>query len=226
MSIENNRQTILDLLKSKSILKQDVFALSKSCFTNLRGVIYKEIAAILPLIKDDRIRLSAEDKSDFETMVMIGSDALLFQMHSNVFLLEDEHPLWKAPYLKKNTENGFFGVIHIYNFLAESIINNRFNDSGFLIGKIYVNKENKVFVEGKGQLGFLFKDPSDNICSEKLINHIVQVSFAQALNFDLLNPPYELIEEVSVEQMLSISADLRVKTSKRLGFKQSNHDKT
>jgi hypothetical protein len=218
--LEVNRQTILDLLESKSKLKQDISQETHKVFLKLKSVIEKEIIEIKPYVNDERIRLHAEEKGDNEVKVMIGSDALIFQMHSNVFRLQDKHEAWQGDYLKDKEENGFFGIINIYNFLADSFIYNRMNDTGFLIGRIFINRESHIFVEGEGQLGFLFKDPSKNISKPDVLKHIIQCSFSHALDFDLMSPPYELTQEVSLGQILEISADLQMKTSKRMGFKE------
>lgn len=223
--MEVNRKTIKDLLETKSALKQDVSEKVKGSFTKLKSIIEEEVNEIKPTIKDERIRLNAEEKGEQEIKVMIGSDALVFQMHSNVFLLEDNHEGWNSDYLKNESKNAYFGVIHIYNFLADSFIHNRMNDSGFLIGRILVNHESHMMVEGKGQLGFLFKEPGTTICNEEVLKHVVQTAFAHALDFDLLSPPFEAIEEISLGQILAISADLQMKTSKRLGFKQKGAEK-
>jgi len=218
--MEINRQTILNLLESKSKLKQDVSQETQKVFLKLKSTIENEILGIKPSIDDDRIRLYSEEKSDNELKVMIGSDALVFQMHTNVFKLQDEHEAWKGNYLKDNPNNGYFGIINIYNFLADSFIYNRLNDSGFLIGRIFINHESHILVEGSGQLGFLFKDPETNTSDPEILKHIIQCSFSNALDFDLISPPYEVIEEVSLAQILEISADIQMKTSKRMGFKQ------
>jgi|TARA_R110000737_G_scaffold161270_2_gene189157 hypothetical protein len=218
--LEVNRQTILNLLESKSRLKQDVSQETQTVFKKLKSAIEKEIIEIKPSINDERVRLHAEEKGDNEVKVMIGSDALIFQMHSNVFRLPDDNAAWERDYLKNQEENGYFGVINIYNFLADSFIYNRLNDTGFLIGRIFINRESHILVEGEGQLGFLFKDPETNTSSSEILKHIIQCSFSHALDFDLIAPPYEMIQEISIGQILEISADLQMKTSKRMGFKQ------
>ena len=224
--MEVNRKAIKDLLENKSILKQDVSEETQKIFGKLKTAIEKEIQAIKPSINDERIRLNAEEKGDNEIKVMIGSDAVVFQMHSNVFMLEDDHSAWEYDYLKETPDNAYFGVIHIYNFLADSFIYNRMNDSGFLLGRIFINRESHLMVEGKGQLGFLFKDPSEITCTAEVLKHVIQVSLSHALDFDLMTPPFEAIEEISLGQILAISADLQLKTSKRLGFKQNEAKKS
>ena len=44
----------------------------------------------------------------------------------------------------------YCGVINMYNFLSDSFKYNRENDLGYLIGRMFINKEN-TFVEGKGK---------------------------------------------------------------------------
>ena len=115
-------------------------------------------------------------------------------------------------------------IIHIYNFLAESFLQNRFNDSGYLIGRIFVNKDCHFFVEGRGQLGFLFKDVAKGEWRDESIRHIIQVSFAYALEFDLFVPPYEMVQELNVGQMQSLGNSSQAATGKRLGFKFKAED--
>ncbi|MBU2018889.1 MAG: hypothetical protein KJ941_04505 [Bacteroidetes bacterium] len=218
--MEGNRKTIVDLLTNKSKLKQDISDVTHAVFDKLKSIINAEITSMRPAIKDDRIRLNWEDKGDFEGKVMIGSDALYFQRHSNVFMLEPEHALMQDEIIQANPSKAYFGVINIYNFLADSVLFHRLNDSGFLIGRIFVNCDSEIFVEGKGQLDFLFKNPKDNPVTEETLKHIVQCAFTHALDFDLYCPPYEVLEEVSLQQILALSADNQLKTSKRLGFKQ------
>ena len=49
-------------------------------------------------------------------------------------------------------------MINIYNFLADSFKYNRLNDVGYLVGRVFLNKDLHYFVEGKRQLGFLYND--------------------------------------------------------------------
>ena len=157
---------------------------------------------------------------------LLTKDLSIFQLHRNVFKLPDENPLWKTPYFTENAANGYFGMINIYNFLAESFEQNRLNDSGYLIGRIYLNHEEKFMVEGKGQLGFLFRDIANSKMNDDIMRHILQVSMAFAIEFDLITPPYEVVQEVSVGQIQMISSKLQIATGKRLGFKFSGEDTT
>lgn len=222
--MEQNTKSILNLLLTKSALKQDISEDTRKTFNHFKEQVKNEIEDLKKDVSDSRIRLHVVEKSDNEFHVFIGSDVLVFQMHTNVFKLPDDNPMWKTPYLKKNEGNGYFGLIHIYNFLAESFIQGRVNDAGYLIGRMFVNHDGHFIVEGKGQLGVLFKDLEKGELNDAVIRHIIQVSFAYALDFDLFTPPYELVHELSVGQVQALGSMLHVSTGKRLGFKYKAED--
>jgi hypothetical protein len=221
----DTRQVIQQLLEKKAALKQDIFEDTKSHFERFKQHITEEVKELRTLVKDERVRLSVEVKGEFQIQVYIGSDVLVFQMHSNIFRLPDEHALWKTDYLKEDAERGYFGIINIYNFLAESYLKNRLNDVGYLIGRIFINKDENYMVEGKGQLGFLFRDLTREKINDAIMKHIIHVSFVYALEFDLLTPPYDLVSKATVIQMIEINAKESVQTGKRLGFKFEAEDK-
>lgn len=222
--MEENRKVILDLLLNKSALKQNIASDCESIFKDFKEIIKNEIVSLQRDVLDKRIRLSFSEKGKFEMHVFVGSDVLVFHLHNNVFRLPDDNPLWGTKYLQSDDSNGYFGVIYIYNFLAESFIQNRLNDSGYLIGRLFINKDRHFMMEGKGQLGYLFRDIENTVLSEELIGLIVQSSFACALEFDLLIPPFDFISELSVEEIQSISNNLQLQTGKRLGFKMKSED--
>jgi hypothetical protein len=223
-SLNQNREVILNLLTLKSALKQDVADDSEKVFEALKRIIISELEELKTKINDDRIRLSYEDRGKFEIIVFVGSDMLVFHLHTNIFRLPDSNPLWGTQYFSSNENNGYFAVIHVYNFLAESYLRNRFDDRGNLIARIMMNHENHFMVEGRGQLGSLFKDPEHTILNENYMRLLVQLSFAFALQFDLYLPPYEYLEEITVAQVQEISDSLKLKTGKRMGFKPENGD--
>ncbi len=218
------REGVINLLLNKAAMKQDIADYSEKVFDQFKWIMDDELKTLRKSVDDSRVRLKMEDKGHHEFRVSIGSDVLVFQLHRNVFRLPDENPLWKTPYLEENGANGFFGMINIYNFLAESIEQNRINDPGYLIGRLYLNHDEKFMVEGKGQLGFLFRDLANSRMNEDIIRHIIQVSMAFAIEFDLITPPYEMVQQVSVGQIQMISSNLQVATGKRLGFKFSAED--
>ena len=224
MKKPNLRDKIVDLLINKAALKQDVATLSENVLEMFKEAVKKELEAFGKEVDDSRIRLKFEEKSSHEFIVYIGSDVLVFQLHRNIFRLDDENPLWETEYLKSNGANGYFGIINIYNFLAESFEKNRYNDAGYLIGRVFVNHDEKCIVEGKCEFGAPTNELEKNTISTKLIKEIIQNAMAFSVEFDLVTPPYDLIQEVSVMQILEISSNLQIATGKRLGFKFSNED--
>ncbi len=55
---------------------------------------------------------------------------------------------------------------------------------------------------------------------------IIQSAILYCLDFDLLVPKYDIVKEVTVNQINQFSDDLKLKTGKRMGFVfQSNSDK-
>jgi len=221
---ENNRAQILQVLLDKSVLKQDISNDTEKVFALLKSHIKIELAELQKSVTDKRVRLSFHEKGEAEIHVYVGSDVLVFTLHSNVFRLPDSNALWGTSYFKEDENHGYFGVIYIYNFLAQSFLQNRLNDSGYLIGRILINHERHFLVEGKGTLGRLFQDPQNMELNEQIIGLIVQLSFHYALTFDLLVPPFEVMEELSVAQIQQIGDELKLKTAKRLGFKRSSEE--
>jgi hypothetical protein len=222
--VNQNREQLVNLLLSKASLKQDIADDCEKVFVMLKDAIKKELLGLQEKITDKRVRLSYKEKGNYEIHVFVGSDVLVFSLHNNVFRLPDENPLWGTAYFQADSDHGYFGIINIYNFLAESFIQNRLDDIGYLIARIKINKERHFMVEGNGQLGSLFRDPQRMEINEELITLIVQMSFHYAMSLDLLIPPYANDEVLSVAHIQSIGEGLRLKTGKQLGFKMKHED--
>ena len=68
------------------------------------------------------------------------------------------------------------------------------------------------------------------IFSEKKINsesieEIINACMIFTLNFDLCSPNFNDVRLVSVHHLLTMSMNQKIKTSKRLGYQLSNHEK-
>lgn len=218
------REAIIDLLVNKAAMKQDIADYSEGVFNSFKIVVQDELQELRKHVDDSRVRLTYEDKGKYEFRLHIGSDTLVFQLHTNIFRFDDENPLWESEYLKENGANGFFGVINIFNFLAESMEQNRMNDVGYLIGRMLMNHNYRFMVEGKGPLNTLFTDLEKNVLTDEVMRQIVQTAMAFAINFDLIVPPYERLQAITIGQVNQISSDLQMATGKRLGFKFSSED--
>jgi len=218
------REAIVDLLLNKAAMKQDIADYSEGVFESFKVVVQDELKELRKNVDDSRVRLSYEDKGKYEFRLSIGSDTLVFQLHPNVFRFDDENPIWKTDYLKENGANGFFAVIHIFNFLAESVEQNRQNDPGYLIGRMFMNHNYHFMLEGKGPLGSMFSDLKKSVLTDEVQRQIVHLAMAYAIDFDLVVPPYEMVQQISVGQVNQISSNLQTATGKRLGFKFSAED--
>jgi len=211
----------------KTNLKQEVYQKSIISFALLKEVL-KELAddyrEKLRNKVDDNVLPVYQEKGPFEAEFKLGGDMLIFSMHSNVFVFNREHPIWKLDYVKANPLNSYCGVFNIYNFLADSFKYNRMEDLGYLIARIFVNRENHFFVEGKRQSSELVKDFGSDEMTKEYMKEIIETAVQYAIDFDLLVPPYDQVKIVTVEQMHAEINNSKVQTGKRLGFKFNSDD--
>jgi len=222
---ENDKQ--LDSLIIKTNLKQEVYQNTIRMFEVLRDVLRELAEEYRELLKDkvaDNVLPSFQEKGIFEAEFRLGGDVLIFSMHSNVFVFSREHPIWKLEYIKANPLKAYCGVFNIYNFLADSFKYNRFQDLGYLIARIFVNRENHFFVEGKRQSGELVKDFGSDELTRENLKEIIETAIKYAIDFDLLVPPYDQVKIATVEQMQVEINHSRIQTGKRLGFKFNSDD--
>ncbi len=220
----DNRVRLQQLLLQKAALKQDIADDAETVFKEIKKTIKVELEALRDLVPDKRVRLHFQERGDYEIHVFVGSDVLVFSLHQNVFRLPDTNPLWCTPYFETDERKGYFSVIHVYNFLAESLLQNRLDDSGYLISRIFVNYDRHFFVEGRTQLSAIFRDTARNAWSDAVCTLVVQMCFAYAMSFDLYIPPYEMQEEISVNQMHYMGETLKLQTGKRLGFRMKSDE--
>jgi len=211
----------------KTNLKQEVYQKAVGTFALLKEVL-KEVSEDyrerLRNKVDDNVLPVFQEKGPFEAEFRLGGDMLIFSMHSNVFVFNREHPIWKLDYVKSNPMNSYCGVFNIYNFLADSFRYNRMEDLGYLIARIFVNRENHFFVEGKRQSGELVKDFGSDEMTKEYMKEILETAIQYAIDFDLLVPPYDQVKIVTVEQMHTEINNSKIQTGKRLGFKFNSDD--
>ena len=222
---ENNQ--ILQLLQSKSSAKQEVFRTTLAAFKKLTNTLEKKASELSEVMKDkDKfVEVNFHKEGNFESHISFSGDRLIFHMHSNVFDLPNNHSIKKTSYIKEDVLRSFCGVIHVYNFLNDSFRYNRFNDVGFLVARIFINKENHFLVEGEKQLGFLYNDFINQELNDEYIESIVDQSMIFTLNFDLISPNFQEVSRVNVHQILDMNNSHKLRTSKSLGFKFSHENK-
>lgn len=212
---------ILQRLATKSSTKQFVFRKTKEVFGQMKEVLaavaYELNSNICNI--DGHVLVEYTDKGDFEAHIRFSGDVLIFHMHTNAFTFDQNHGIWQTGYIKEDPLRAYFGMINMYNFLHDSFKYNRINDSGHLLGRLFLNKDGHFFVEGKRQFNFLFNHVDKDAVDEQALRKIIETAIIYALDFDLTTPPFQLVREVTVSQIQDISNELRIKTSKELGYR-------
>lgn len=212
---------VLDLLATRAGMKQDVFARTREAFGTLREVLKEVAEELAPAIaaKDPRLLVEYSEHGDISAQLKTAGDTVIFTMHTNVFRLDQSNNLWKGSYLGEDEQRGYFGLINVYNFLSDSIRFNRERDLGYLVARLFLNKEGHFFLQGKRQLGFLYNDLAGNVLDRAQMKKVVLSVLLYVLDFDLLAPPYDQVNQVTVEEMNQLNANSLLSTGKRLGFR-------
>lgn len=220
---KTQRDRILDILRTKSCMKQDVYRSTIKLFEEIKEILQllavdleKEI-----IEHDKRITVSFTDKGSSSCELKVAGDVIVFHMHTNVFRIDRENPLWKTDYLKEDELRGFFGVVNIYNFLSDSFKYNRDKDLGYLIARLFLNKDGHFFLQGKRQLDKLYTDLATNEMDREKLQQILLSVVTYVLEFDLLAPPYGQVNQVTVSEMHELNAPY-LSTGKRLGFRSQS----
>jgi hypothetical protein len=225
MDDELKETQIINTLVVKSCMKQHVFDNTFDIFKKLKLVLQELVKEYNKKLKkqDDRLLLSYKEEGLFQCELKIAGDILVFQMHSNIFEFDRDHGVWKISYVQKDKSVTYSGIINIYNFLSDSFKYNRIDDLGYLIARIFINKELHYFVEGKQQMGFFYNDFGKNIIDEKVLKDFVESAILYSLKFDLLVPPYDNVKILSVAQIQE-NRKQRFQTGKRLGYSFNSDD--
>ena len=143
-------------------MKQDVYVRLQEVFLDMKGC--EELAGGLGN-NWGRIQghCQVPGQGQMACELQAAGDVVIFHMHTNVFLLDQSHSLWRSSYLGEDATRGYFGVVNMYNFLNDSFKFNRMQDLGYLVARLLVNREGHFLVQGKRQLGFLFNDLAGSV---------------------------------------------------------------
>ncbi len=225
--MESLRSQILETIVSKSSLKQIVFDNTFSALNLLKDTLLElasEMDDELEGKLDRRVRLEYRDRGKFEAQLQVANDVLIFQMRTDVFRFDHDHPVWKSEYIASEPKNGYFGVINIYNFLSDSFKFNRNQDEGYLIGRIFINCDRQFFVEGKGQDSMRCETlGTETLCRSALVA-ILESSIYFSLNFDLLIPSFENDKRVKLDQFNNKMDNSKFETGKLLDYEYNIDD--
>lgn len=214
-------------LRKKAAFKQEIYRSTLDTFRIFKKVLsemsdeYRKKFAGEPT----QIPFEFRDKGEFEAELKFGSDVLIFTMHTNVFEFSRDHEVMKTIYIREDTTRSYCGVIMIFNFLADSLKYSRVNDIGYMIGRIFINKDKHYFIEGKREVGQLYNNFQTSIITPETIKTICESAIRYAVNFDLLTPPYDNMKFITVGDIQATLDSMKITTGKRLGFRfLGDHD--
>ncbi|WP_294596080.1 hypothetical protein [uncultured Rikenella sp.] len=221
------REQIVETLKTKSVLLQRIFDNTQQVFGQLKEILQEyavEVNEQLEGVTDRRVKLEYRDRGKFEAQLQLAGDILIFSMHTNVFQFERENIIWQNSYVKQDKQNSYCGVINIYNFLSDSFRYNRSADEGYLVARIFINREFQYMVEGKRQVTYRHDNFGQGAITQDALTEIIENTMAYTLDFDLLVPPYDTVKLVTVDQMNTKIENSKLQTGKRLGYQFRSDD--
>ncbi|MDE5944847.1 MAG: hypothetical protein K2G93_04590 [Rikenella sp.] len=227
MEETNKRAQIVETLKTKSTLLQRIFDNTQQVFCQLKEILQEyavEVNEQLDGTTDKRVKMEYRDRGKFEAQLQIAGDILIFSMHTNVFQFERENVIWQNSYVKQDKQNAYCGVIHIYNFLADSFKYNRSADEGYLVARIFINRDLQYMVEGKRQVTYRHDRFGQGAITPEALTEIIESTMAYTLDFDLLVPPYDTVKLVTVDQMNTKIENSKLQTGKRMGYQFRSDD--
>ena len=218
--LSTQRTQIIKLLKEKSGMKQDVFKNTMAVFEMMRDICKTFSVDLKEEVEkaDKRVTINFFDVNPHTMQLKVAGDLLDFYMHSNVFEFDKSHPMFKTGYIKKNELNSYCGVINVYNFLADSFKFNRMNDLGYLVARIFVNREMRFFIEAKSPLGIKYNTFSNESITIEQLKEAINELIIFVISFDLYIPPFDSVKEVSVTEMQEKTNSISLRTGKRLGY--------
>ena len=221
MADSTTNTQITDLLCSKATLKQDIcqhtseiLGQFKDRASQMAEWMHGEVCHL-----DPRVQIEYQDLNDYEASLKFGGDLLYIHQHTNIFTLDRKSLLWNKDYIKEKPSRSFFGILHFYNFLADSFKYHRSQDAGVLLCRLFVNGEGHFFIEGISGLNRPMRELEKQKLSPSEVQRILELLVQHALHNDLTAPAIEDIVLASVGDMKARASELQMRTGKKLGFK-------
>lgn len=226
---ENNtglRESILSKLSAKAALTQKVYDNTFAVFNSLKELLHEMSSEISDALEERgrRVRIEYRDRGKFEAQLQVADDILIFSMHTDVFEFNREHIIWQNPYIKNDTSASYCGIISIYNFLSDSFKYNRMSDEGYLIARIFVNREMEYFAEGKRQESMRHDKFGTGKIDRDALTRIIEAAVDYSVDFDLLVPRYDSVKVITADQLTTKLENSKMVTGKRLGYEFNSDD--
>ncbi len=223
----NMLEQIVSELKDKALLKANVYDQCLDIFNQLKDVLSETSNDLNDMLEDQcgrKVRIEYRDRGRFEAELKFADDVLVFSMHTDIFQFDRDHSIWKNPYVKEDRSRAYCGVINVYNFLSDSMKYNREEDLGYLVARIFVNKDKCFLVEGKRQKKQAVSTFGKYTLGREELVSMVQSAIHYCLSFDLLVPPFDLMKVVSVNQINAKIESAKIRTGKRMGYQYNSDD--
>jgi hypothetical protein len=219
--MDNTNSDLVNTILKKGGLAKDVTDSTFNVLTLFKSVLQQiEVELKSAIITEEpRIKIQYKDRGTFEAEIKVAEDVLIFIMHTNAFVFNSAHPIWKSSYVNLDKSRGTVGMISIYNFLSDSFKFDRKGDTGHLVARVFVNKDGYFFVEGKRQLGILFNDYPNMKASEETIRPLIESAISFSLDIDVDVPSFDAMKDITVFQAMVNTMQSTFTTGKRLGFK-------
>ncbi|PJJ61264.1 hypothetical protein [Hymenobacter chitinivorans] len=212
---------IFEGLQQKSIAKQAIFRNTRAAFDMLRLVSQELVVELSRKITpvDSNVLIEYRPVNDMEFHIKFSGDLLIFVMHSNIVTFAEDYGPMASKYVEEDFRRRFFGHIMAYNFMADSIKYQRMNDPGYLVGRLLINIENHYFLEGVQQLELPDNDMADNLVTPDMMRLFVESAMIAAVNNDLIAPPMQDIQKITVKQKVE---NQQVSRGSKVGFSFSS----
>lgn len=225
MDVDSKRAHIISALDTKSLIKIEAYNKCFDVFVELKDLLHEMSGEINEQVASSRlVKTEYRDRGKFEAQLQVASDMLIFSMHTNIFKFNREHSVLSTDYVKAAEENAYCGIINIYDFLADSFKYNRSADEGYLIARIFVNKNKHFFVEGKRQGRYSYDTFGTQELTRELLTDVIETAILYSVEFDLLVPPYDTQKIIAVEQVNTKIENSKIQTGKRLGYRFNSDD--
>lgn len=216
-SSSDKRKQILETLEGKSLLKQRVYNKTLEVMQDLKECMHEMSGELNDDITSSRlIRIDYRDRGKFEAQIQVAGDILIFAMPTNIFTFSKDDKLFYNDFFNTSIDNQYCGIINIYNFLADSFKYNRNGDEGYLIGRLYINRDGNFFLDGI-ESSYDSQSYGQYKIDEDIIIDIIESAIIHAMDFDLYVPPFKQVRSVLVEQMNTKAESSNIKIAKRLG---------
>lgn len=225
LNSEDPIRFIQHLLESKSSAKQTAFRHICNAFSTLSTEAKTVTAELKSRTKPNHKDVTVEYNyiNDHEFDVKLAGDMLIFVMNTNIVTLEESHEVMKDDYIMDNEVNRYFGQVMVYNFMAESLKQNRDNDPGYLLARLMVNHENRFFIEGEKELE-PYNKISEKPLSEEDLKNVVKIVLKMAIENDLVAPPFTEVKSITLNQKKDHSIEMG--GAHKIGFRMSYEHKT